>query len=65
VTCTTYLGAKTAAKDKALFTARAKAACGFAKTKLTSMGRQPTIVVSVKKSKRVADYGKVWLTFRG
>jgi hypothetical protein len=65
VTCTTYLGAKTAAKDKALFTARAKAACGFAKTKLTSMGRQPTIVVSVKKSKRVADFGKVWLTFRG
>ena len=65
VTCITYLGAKTKAKDKALFTARAKAACGFAKTKLTSMGRQPTIVVSVKKSKRVADFGKVWLTFRG
>ena len=65
VTCITYLGAKTTAKDKALFTARAKAACGFAKTKLTSMGRQPTIAVSIKKSNKVADYGKVWLTFRG
>lgn len=65
VTCITYLGAKTPAKDKALFTARAKAACGFAKTKLTSMGRQPTIVVSIKKSNKLADYGKVWLTFRG
>lgn len=65
VTCITYLGAKTTAKDKALFTARAKAACGYAKTKLTSMGRQPTTSVSVKKTNRAADFGKVWLTFRG
>ena len=65
VTCTTYLGAKTTAKDKALFTARAKAACGHAKTKLTSMGRQPTISVSVKKTNKAADFGKVWLTFKG
>lgn len=65
VTCTTYLGVKTTAKDKALFTARAKAACGYAKTKLTSMGRQPTTSVSVKKTNRAADFGKVWLTFKG
>jgi hypothetical protein len=65
VTCTTYLGAKTTAKDKAMFMARAKAACGYAKTKLTSMGRQPTISVSVKKTIRAADFGKVWLTFKG
>jgi hypothetical protein len=65
ITCTTYLGAKTTAKDKALFTSRAKAACGYAKTKLTSMGRQPIIAVAVKKTNRGSDFGKVWLTFRG
>lgn len=64
VTCTTYLGVKTTAKDKALFTARAKAACAFAKNKLTSMGRQPVIAVAVKKTSKSADHGRVWLSFK-
>lgn len=63
VTCTTYFGLKTTAKDMALFTARAKAACTFAKSKLTSLGRAPNIKVNVKRTSKAVDFGKVWLTF--
>jgi hypothetical protein len=65
VTCTTYFGAKTTAKDLTLFKARAKAACNFANNKLTSLGRGPVTLVTAKKTTKTADLGTVWLAFKG
>lgn len=65
MTCTTYYGPKTTAKDLALFKARAKAACAFASTKLIELGRSPVIASTAKKTTKTADFGKVWLTFKG
>ena len=64
VTCTTYFGSKTTAKERALFTARAKAACTFAKTKLTSMGREPITSAAVKLSNKFSDFGRVYISFK-
>lgn len=65
VTCTVYYGAKTSAKDLALYKARAKSACTHANNKLTSLGRGAVTAAVVKKTTKTADFGKVWLTFKG
>jgi hypothetical protein len=65
VTCTTYFGAKTTAKDLALFKARAKATCTHANNKLTSLGRGAVTAVTSKKTTKTADFGSVWLAFKG
>lgn len=65
VTCTTYYGVKTKAKDLALFKARAKAACAIASIKLIELGRSPVIASTAKKATKTPDFGKVWLTFKG
>lgn len=65
VTCTTYYGAKTTAKDLAVFKARAKVACAHANSKLTSLGRGAVTVVVSKKTTKTADFGTVWLAFKG
>ena len=65
VTCTTYYGAKTTAKDLAVFRARAKVACTHANDKLTSLGRGAVTTVLVKKTTKTPDFGTVWLAFKG
>ncbi len=65
ITCRAVYSAKTKAKDLALFRLRAKNACEFAKSGLTAIGSSAATAVSVTKTTKAAEVGKIYLSFRG
>jgi len=56
---------KTTANDLALFKSRARNACAFAKTTLMGLGSSATTSLTVTKSTKAAEVGKVYLSFKG
>jgi hypothetical protein len=65
ITCRAVYSAKTKAKDLALFRLRAKNACDFAKSGLTAIGSSAATAVSVTKTTKATEVGKIYLSFRG
>ncbi len=65
VVCSAVYSAKTTAKDLALYKLRARNACAFAKTTLAGIGSSATTSVTVTKSTKNAELGRVNLIFKG
>jgi hypothetical protein len=65
VVCNTLYSTKTTAKDLTLYKLRARNACAFAKTTLIGHGSSATTSLTVTKSTKAAEVGKVYLSFKG
>jgi hypothetical protein len=63
VICSAAYSSKTTTKDLALYKLRAQNACAYAKTSLNKLGRTSKTSVTVSKTTKTTDVGRVFITF--
>jgi glucose-6-phosphate dehydrogenase assembly protein OpcA len=64
VICTAIYSSKTNAKDVAIYKLRAQNSCQFAKTVLLGIGNTSKTSVTMSKSTKSAEVGKVYMSFK-
>jgi hypothetical protein len=64
VICTAIYSSKTNAKDVAIYKLRAQNSCQFAKTVLLGIGKTSKTSVTMSKSTKSAEVGKVYMSFK-